>query len=568
MTQNGDCPDNLSTGTAPEGAPSGDVTINEATRKAAEEISRRVAQARARRETTGKEGETAEPDWVLAEAASLADDDEPLPDSPPVLPSAVPAREAGLSSLTGTADGSVHEPLQVSRPAQPGAPSRERHEGLVWGHADAPATVLAHASGGRRARARWRSWPASVLVVLSLLLLGLHVWPFEARRQHLEQALSVQLSQRVHVQGLRLSLLPRPHWRIRRLVVGETLQGELQELRAYPALAELFADQPSLRRLDVAAVRLPSGLLKQALFAHAAPAGLQLAELEIERLMVDLPGVDLPALTARVQFAQTGQWRELELGNSELDWRVRLLPQSAAELKLTAQLGRWPEAVTPADVAPSDAAAAPASVPGMGALPLKAQQLYLQGLVSSHGMRLQEFSALLVADALQANLRATGELDWQQDWRLSGQAEIKGLDAAQLAPLWLASGRVDLNSRFEFAAATPAAWFAAPRLQGEFTVHRGSVLGVDLGRVLQGGSAGGQSLFAALQGRFDYADQVLDLTAVRLESGAISAQGRLRVAADDSVRGMFEVALRSGGHQRQAGLEVSGELGSPRFEMR
>lgn len=604
MTENDDIP-------APPPATCGSeaadaLTINEAARKAAEEISRRVAQARARREVADREGEAV--DALAFErdvVASIVGHEEIEPDAisespslvtqPSIIADAVAMAAAADTSLATVVDqpaapnsaasatsSDLRPALQVSTSAISGAPNRERHAGYGWGSTQTSAQVKTTATLAERSRATHRhSWPLLAAITLLLLLLVVHVWPFEARRQQLEQGLSVQLQQRVHIEGLRLSLLPQPHWRIRRIDVfeGDARQAELRGLRAYPVLAELFSPQPQLQRLKLAEAHLASHMLNQALFAQSPAATLQTAELTIERLYIDLPGLALPVLAAQAQFVRPGQWQQLTLTNTEFNWHLQFTPQDGHELKLIAQLGRWPEiskqvADTTADAAalagaqPAATEVAMSGTPRLGALPLNVRQLYLQGQVSSQGMNIQELSALLVADSMQANLRATARLAWQQTWQLSGQAELKGLDAAHLAPAWFASGRVDLASRFEFQAATPAQWFAAPHLQGEFTVHRGSVLGVDLGRVLQGGSAGGQSLFAALQGRFDYVDRVLNLTAVRLESGAINALGQLRVAPDDAVRGSFAVELKSGAHQRQAGLEVTGELGAPRFEMR
>lgn len=587
--------------------------MNEATRKAAEEMSRRMAQARARREMAGRDGDTDESDlgqWVSAASAgsavsaispdvqqdlaasgagpSSADTREEtlMPtaalatvDDQAVMLEGRVADDDGLPAAPGpvtATTGSVSRPLASADGAL--APVRERHTGHAWGQEATATAAAAAAASPRDARRRvgWRSWPLLVLVGVLLPLLVLHVWPFEERRQQLEQVLSEQLGRRVQIETLRLSLLPRPHWRIGRLGVGEGdgNQAELRGLRAYAAAGSLFAATPQLQRLEVAEVRITHGLLNAALFAPSASNRLQAGELVVEKLHMDVPGLALPVLAARMQFDERHQWRELELVNSEFDWRVRLTPHVMGELKLIALLGRWPEQGTTAADAERLPATMPATVsstlasPRLGALPLKVQQLHVQGQLSAHTLTIQELSALLVADTMQASMRATGTLSWHEGWQLSGRAEIQGLDAARLAPAWLASGRVDLDSQFMLQADTPAHWFVAPRLQGEFNVHRGSVLGVDLGRVLQGGGGGGQSLFAGLQGHFEYADQTLNLTSVRLESGAINAFGQLRVAPDATVRGGFEVVLRSDAHQRQAGLEVSGTLGAPRFELR
>jgi len=107
--------------------------------------------------------------------------------------------------------------------------------------------------------------------------------------------------------------------------------------------------------------------------------------------------------------------------------------------------------------------------------------------------------------------------------------------------------------------------FAAPRLVGTFDVQKGSLLGVDLARLLQGGGVGGKTPVGELTGSFVREGGRTQLRQVRLASGPVSAGGSADVDAGKNISGRFAVEIKSPVAQARANFTMSGSLGEPRF---
>jgi hypothetical protein len=107
--------------------------------------------------------------------------------------------------------------------------------------------------------------------------------------------------------------------------------------------------------------------------------------------------------------------------------------------------------------------------------------------------------------------------------------------------------------------------FAAPRLEGSFEIRKGTLLGVDLGRLLQGGGAGGKTAYAELTGSFVREAGKTQLKQIKLSAGPVSASGTLEADAAKRLNGRFTIELKSPVAQARSNLTLSGTLRDPRF---
>ena len=139
------------------------------------------------------------------------------------------------------------------------------------------------------------------------------------------------------------------------------------------------------------------------------------------------------------------------------------------------------------------------------------------------------------------------------------------MDPARFAPALLEEGKLEGKAVYAMRAKSYDGLFAAPRLEGSFAIRKGALLGVDLGRLLQGGGVGGKTAFAELTGSFVREAGKTQLRQIQLVAGPVSAGGSADADAGKRISGRFAVEIKSPVAQARADLAVSGTLREPRF---
>ena len=125
----------------------------------------------------------------------------------------------------------------------------------------------------------------------------------------------------------------------------------------------------------------------------------------------------------------------------------------------------------------------------------------------------------------------------------------------------MGSARFAGNGIFVMQANDPAQLFPSGRVEGSFTIPRGTLLGVDLGSVLQGGTLRGQTQFSELGGSLVYERGVAQFRSLRLNQSNMAATGSIDVDAERNVRGRINAEIKLSTEMRRASLGVSGTLG-------
>jgi hypothetical protein len=121
--------------------------------------------------------------------------------------------------------------------------------------------------------------------------------------------------------------------------------------------------------------------------------------------------------------------------------------------------------------------------------------------------------------------------------------------------------------RFSATADSWASIFSAIEANGEFTMHRGSVRGVDLAeavrRVSKASVQGGLTLFESLTGRIKLSPTKYQFTGLVLKSGLMQSVGYIDVSKGLEISGMIELQMQGTVNQTRVPLSISGPLGTP-----
>ncbi len=131
----------------------------------------------------------------------------------------------------------------------------------------------------------------------------------------------------------------------------------------------------------------------------------------------------------------------------------------------------------------------------------------------------------------------------------------------RLVPGLMTSARLEGKASYAMQASEPAKLFDWVHAEGSFSIPRGTLLGLDLGSVLQGGGTRGDTKFSELGGSFVHDQGATQLRQVHMSQSNMAASGSVDIDADKKVRGKIAAELRLSTEMRRSSLSVSGTLG-------
>ena len=424
--------------------------------------------------------------------------------------------------------------------------AREQEETRKRVRAAATAQAVEAEREAERAPVAYRrriNWGRPVAIGLFLLLvLGLiavHFVSFDAYIPQFEKLAGAHLQQPVKIKALRLSLVPQPHWRLEGVSVGAEGQLVVPRINAIAELGSMFSEKKVFTSIELESPVLGEDGLLALLFGKAAGQDMKVARISVKNGKLDSKTFILPALDAKITFGDDGAWRQIALETPDHKTSLLLKPEGE---------GATLEVETNAF-----------SLPFHPAFIL--ENLVATGTIRRGELRLSEFKGGIYGGYLSGN----AELKWGAGWSLGGEISVRAMDPARFVPALMEEGKLEGKAQYAMRAKSYDELFAAPRLEGSFTVLKGALLGVDLARLLQGGGVGGKTVFTELTGGFVREAGRTQLRQMVLVAGPVSAGGSAEVDAGKHLSGRYTVEIKSPVAKARANLAVAGTLGEPRF---
>jgi hypothetical protein len=125
-------------------------------------------------------------------------------------------------------------------------------------------------------------------------------------------------------------------------------------------------------------------------------------------------------------------------------------------------------------------------------------------------------------------------------------------------------GTLDARGRLATQAASLDTLFDAARAEAIFMVRKGNLSGLDLVRALQSpsrdGVTGGKTRFDEMSGNFSANGGRYQLNGVKLQAGAMNANGQAEIAQDQEVNGRVYVELRSSATAIRGNFRIVGTV--------
>ena len=423
---------------------------------------------------------------------------------------------------------------------------REQKETRERVRAAAAARKIEAAREAEQAPVEYRkriNWGRPVAIGLFLLLLlGLilvHFISFDGYIAQFEKLAGAHLQQPVKIKALHLSLVPQPHWRLEGVSVGTAGELSAPRVKAVAELGSMFSDKKTFTSIELESPVLGEDGLLALLFGKPAGQDFKVANVVVKNGTLKSTTIILPALNAKIALGDDGAWRQIALETP--DHRTSLLLKPEGE-------GASIEIETNAFSLPFD----PSFI---------LENFTARGVIRRGEFRLSELKGGIYGGFLSGN----ANLKWGADWNLGGEVSVRAMDPGRFAPALLEEGKLESKATYMMRAKTYDELFAAPRVEGTFTILKGGLLGVDLGRVLQGGGVGGKTPFAELSGSFLRDAGKTQLRQIHLAAGPVSAGGSVDADAGKRLSGRFAVEIKSPVAQARANLTLAGTLKEPRF---
>jgi len=490
-------------------------------RREAEERARQVAAAQAELE------EERRVEQAAREQARLEDEAQATRAAQEIARREVEEQAERAAEELVRQDAAEQSSFEVEAPVQRAAAVADAYPSAALPEAAAPLPPI-----------KWGK--LAVLVLVGLLLaafVALQFTSFDGRIGQLEKLASAQFQQPVKIRALQLALLPQPHWLVEGLAIGAQGQIRAPRVKLLAPLGDMFGDLKGFDSVHVDSPVLNEEGLGWLVFGRAGSGELKLGRIVVANAKLEARGFALPVLNAKVELAADGNWRAMSAESA--DGKFSLAVQGArdgVQVSLRAASLNTAFAVAPA-----------------------VEDVVATGLASRGGINIKEYTARAFGGTLSGRAR----LNWATAALIDGDISAKQVDSTQLFAGFLENGRIEGKGSFSLPLPNADKPAAPPRLDGEFSIDKGVLVGVDLGRMLQSGAGGGQTPFTRLSGSGSFQAGRTQLQALRLDAGKLSARGSADVDANRAIRGQFVVELNLGGEQRRAGVALAGNFKPP-----
>jgi uncharacterized protein involved in outer membrane biogenesis len=381
-----------------------------------------------------------------------------------------------------------------------------------------------------------RQLPALLIVVLvvaiaAIPLISLETGPYE-------KAAQTWLDQPVKIGSVSWSLFPAPQLKFEKVTIGKDAQMRVAAIRAKPEVLSLFAERKVIRALELENASFPREFLPFLLIERGKGRPLGVERITAKGLKLDMPELKLAAVDLDASFAADGSLKAVTLLNAEQKLSVKLEPQRGrAAIEISS--GSFP-------------------------LPIGLDQVLgefvAKGTVTRNELALSEVEVHSFGGRLLGSMR----LRWSDGWSLDGAFTARQLDVAKFAAPLFAAGSLDGKAAYSMRATAPARLLANARLEGNFTVQKGSIANIDMTRLLQGsGSSGGTTSFTDMSGGVVADSNRVSVRQIRLAAGLMNGTGQVDMDSQSKLSGRLQLELRSAG--ARATLAVGGTLQNPQY---
>ena len=424
--------------------------------------------------------------------------------------------------------------VEAAEKARLAAEEKARQEAAASPPASAKAASPKGKAGSRKAPRRGKVIVLGLVALLVAGLVALHLISFDAQIPRFEELVAVQIQEPVKIRALRIALVPQPHLRLEGVSIGGAGQIRVPVIKAAGELGNLYRDKKVFKAVEFDSMVVTEEGLGWILFSKLPTRDLVFDSVNAQNTTLESKNISLSAFDARLAADDEGGWKTIAIQARDKSFSLELASKGESlKIDINAPSFRIPFGST-----------------------LTLEDFVAKGTANVAGLALTEFKGFVLGGTISGNAR----LKWGANWSLAGELNAKQIDTTRIVPDLIDGGRVAGDASFALQAPDAARLFAAPRLEGSLTIPRGTLLGVDLGSLLQGGEKRGDTRFTDLSASFLHEGGATQFRQARFGQGGMSASGTVDVDADKNVRGRFAADLKLSTELRRANYAISGTL--------
>lgn len=385
-----------------------------------------------------------------------------------------------------------------------------------------------------------------VFVVVMLLIVPFFI-PVGSYLKQAEEAASQALGVPVKITGVSIALLPTPRVHGSGLVIGDNADLTIDDVVVVPTLLSLFFEQ------KVITIKFNKVTMKKAALAafdvlmhpsnNDAPSTVTVQQLSIAQLQLDWPGMQLPQIRVDVDL-QDNAMVSAELTADDNSIFALIKPENEGQ-KIMVSLKQF-------------------KLPTKTHLILSAGQfdLYLK----DSQLDIEKFELGLYDGTIAGH----GQLSWKKAARLSTQFDVNAISLKEpshnISSDTYMTG--SLSGKGKLSAQAADIGQLSDHIQTEllFTIKNGVLHGLDLVKaasLLIKQDDGGQTKFETFSGHLAVAGANYKLTNLHVDSGLLSATGKVAISEKDTLKGEIDVALKKSVGLAEVPLVISGSLDNP-----
>jgi hypothetical protein len=416
--------------------------------------------------------------------------------------------------------------------------ARQKAKTREEARATAPAKSVpapAVASVRRRKPANWGARAVTGLAVLLVAAAGaIHIVPLETAPY--EKALSEATGQPVRIGSAHWWLITGPQLRLERVRIAENVR--VGVVRAFPDLLSLLSGELAYNRIELEQAVIPGQQLAGTLFGAAKGATLKGVRILAHAATIE-GSVKLPALDADIVIGADGKVSTATVRGP--DALSAKLSRRGGDLAFEASADKFPVPFVPK---------------------FELGLFTMSGTATRQGMTVSAWDGV----ALGGVLAGTANLRWSDGWSIDGTLNARAMEAGAFAPTLVSDGRTEGHGTYSMRAGDVSGLAASARIQGRFTVAKGTLAKLDLSRAVQtaGQQVVGQTPFLELTGEGSYErGSVLVRNARMFTGGALNAEASLEITPRGSLAGNVVAELTGRVQTLRTAVKISGTLENP-----
>ena len=397
-----------------------------------------------------------------------------------------------------------------------------------------PAPVAA-APRVPRKPVKWGKPLAVTLIALLAIALGAaHVMPIDTADY--ERLASGALGRPVRIGSANLWLFSGlPEVRFRDVRAGDA---RIALVKASGSPFAIFGDSKDFSTIEVDGLKLPQEAIADALFSTVRGDRFSVSRIAVKNLELPGPATLPKGLSAEVFLNARGAMTSATVRGPD-GLHAKLTPRDRT-IEFDVVAGGFPLPIGPQ---------------------VTLSNFAMKGTATPRGMTISEWGGAIYNGGIsgRANVR------WGSGWQVDGVLTVRNINAAVFAPALLSSGNGEGTAKFSMNGPDAASLAHGSRLDGNFTVNKGTLGSFDLARAIQSGGkqANGNTQFVEMNGQAIYERGMVALRNVTIGAGALNAGASADISQNGALSGRIIADMKTASRMLSATLLLGGTVKEP-----